>query len=78
MFQISRIDYPDKMIFVMCGAEISQNIGFRSPLVNNLGEDFQGHEKEKSGKRGSNSRLTAWESLLLFLIVLLTKFCLSD
>ena len=53
------------MIFVMCGAEISQNIGFRSPLVNNLGEDFQGHEKEKSGKRGSNSRPTAWEAVAL-------------
>jgi len=66
------------MIFVMCGAEISQKMGFLSPLVNNLGEIFQGHEKEKSGKRGSNSRPTAWEALLFFPIVLLTKFFLSD
>ncbi len=31
----------------MWGAEISQNMGFMSLLFNNLGEDFQGHEKRK-------------------------------
>ncbi len=31
----------------MCGAEIPQHMGFISLLINNLGEDFQGHEKRK-------------------------------
>jgi hypothetical protein len=35
------------MIFVMCGAEIPQKMGFLSLLINNLGEDFHGHEKRK-------------------------------